>query len=107
MSDSDLTRVIKSMRSGSSDQWHVDLDRLSLSEESTSEEDREIDELDGSPDDVDASRATCVHDDVAPNTDRVPGGDNVPVLINTCKQALPELHHGGFIFHPLQRSLYA
>lgn len=106
-SDSELTRAIKSISSGSPSLWHGDLDRLSISEESTSEEDSEIKELDRSSDDLDASQATRVRADVASDTHRAPTGDDFPVLINTSKQILAELHHGGFIFYPLQRSLYA
>ena len=52
-----------------------------------------------SSDDMDASQATHGHgDDVAPDTDQAPTGDDFPVLINTSKQALAEPHHGGFIF---------
>ena len=107
-SDSELTRAIKSISSWSPSLWHGDLDRLSISAESTSEEDSEVNELDRSSDDLDASRATRVHDDdVASDTDQVPTNDDFPVLINTSKQTLAELHHGGFIFYPLQRALYA
>lgn len=86
MSDLELTRAITSISSGGPDFWHVDLDRLSISEESS-----EIKELDQSSDDMEASQATCVHDDVSPNADQGPTGDDVP-------QALSKQLHSGIIF---------
>jgi hypothetical protein len=98
-SDFELKHVIEAVSSRSPISWHGDLDQLSISEGSTSEEDSEIKELDRSSDDMDASQATHVHDDdVASDPDRVPTGGDFPVHINTSKQALAELHHGGFSY---------